>query len=466
MALTKARNRMIEGASANVKDFGATGDGVTDDTAAIQVALDAGFGTVHFPNGIYSISSITIPKYVIVQGAGIHLTEIRTVSGSVSFGTYTTGGYSAIRDMYIHGTSSTGTLVNATDLDDGGHGPYYCHLENVMLEGGLITLGIDNAAGFTVTRSQVGNQGASIYAIKVSATSYVNGFSITDTHIIGKSDIDIGSSGFGLNMKGVVTDCSHNPALKLTNITGGSITGCYFEGSLDCVTNLDIEASVTSLVISGNVSLLGTATDHIKCDGDAVVVTGNSFHPYAAAHDFITLEANSSNCIIGSNATGGGGFWFPEVLDQGTRNQIFPQNFKWDEDLTDSIYSEAGSAVLKQTNLPIDFAQNGGGMRITASGTNAGVAGNKSLVLRMGTSDITVQAANNNQDDWRLTAEIYLSSETTQRISWTMIRGTSIEQGYDTWSEDTTTPLNLYLRCTLADAADTLTLRTWLVEKF
>lgn len=36
----------------NVKDFGAIGDGITDDTAAIQKAIDAG-GIVRFPAGIY-----------------------------------------------------------------------------------------------------------------------------------------------------------------------------------------------------------------------------------------------------------------------------------------------------------------------------------------------------------------------------------------------------------------------------
>jgi len=60
MALTKAHNRMIEGAAVNVKDFGAVGDGVTDDTAAIQAAIDAGTSIV-FPSGSYVItSSITI----------------------------------------------------------------------------------------------------------------------------------------------------------------------------------------------------------------------------------------------------------------------------------------------------------------------------------------------------------------------------------------------------------------------
>ena len=56
------------------QDFGAVGDGITDDTAAIQAALDAASsgGVVLFPRGIYLVSAgLTCPySGVILQGVG------------------------------------------------------------------------------------------------------------------------------------------------------------------------------------------------------------------------------------------------------------------------------------------------------------------------------------------------------------------------------------------------------------
>jgi len=58
MALTKVTYSMILGAPKNVKDFGATGDGTTDDTAAIRLALIGG-GAIYFPAGTYLVKDAT-----------------------------------------------------------------------------------------------------------------------------------------------------------------------------------------------------------------------------------------------------------------------------------------------------------------------------------------------------------------------------------------------------------------------
>jgi hypothetical protein len=58
MALTKASFSMITGTPVNIKDFGAIGDGVADDTAAIQTAAAAvtSYTELYFPPGDYLVS--------------------------------------------------------------------------------------------------------------------------------------------------------------------------------------------------------------------------------------------------------------------------------------------------------------------------------------------------------------------------------------------------------------------------
>jgi len=68
MSLTKVTYSMINGAPANVLDFGAVGDGTTDDTTAIQAALNSGSKYIVFPSGTYKLtSSITIPQNIAVE---------------------------------------------------------------------------------------------------------------------------------------------------------------------------------------------------------------------------------------------------------------------------------------------------------------------------------------------------------------------------------------------------------------
>ena len=70
MALTKANNRMIDGAEINVLDYGAIGDGVADDTAAIQAALNASkTSKVVFPVGKYKVTDTLVVTYDTGSGA-------------------------------------------------------------------------------------------------------------------------------------------------------------------------------------------------------------------------------------------------------------------------------------------------------------------------------------------------------------------------------------------------------------
>lgn len=66
---TTVQNKLRE--SVSVKDFGAVGDGVTDDTAAIQAAVTANAGrTVFVPAGTYIVSVLSIPHSMGIEGEG------------------------------------------------------------------------------------------------------------------------------------------------------------------------------------------------------------------------------------------------------------------------------------------------------------------------------------------------------------------------------------------------------------
>jgi hypothetical protein len=78
---------MIDGAPINVLDFGATGDGTTDDTVAIQAAwayaISVGGARIHVPAGTYLVTSainITGADNVIFEGDGVDNTILTSNS--------------------------------------------------------------------------------------------------------------------------------------------------------------------------------------------------------------------------------------------------------------------------------------------------------------------------------------------------------------------------------------------------
>lgn len=71
MALTKITHSMIDGSIASVTDFGADPSGVSDSTAAIQLAINSGVDAVFFRAGSYKISGpITCVSNQRLYGSG------------------------------------------------------------------------------------------------------------------------------------------------------------------------------------------------------------------------------------------------------------------------------------------------------------------------------------------------------------------------------------------------------------
>lgn len=141
----------------DVRDFGATGDGTTNDTVAIQAAIDAAFaglgGTVVFPPGNYRCVGLVLKSGVVLQGQqrfrhssmtkyGVRLTQfgagivIDTPTGSacdgaeinglqiIGLGNGTAGvgirfrdaNFCAVKNVTLHGFQDEGVLVDSTSI--------------------------------------------------------------------------------------------------------------------------------------------------------------------------------------------------------------------------------------------------------------------------------------------------------------------------------------------------------------
>lgn len=104
----------------SVKDFGATGDGATDDTAAIQLALDTG-GLVYIPAGDYKISATLdiSAAGATVRGDGVNITNLMcaaafTGSDAVNMPAPTN---CVFEDLTIDGGDN---VANGLHINDGG----------------------------------------------------------------------------------------------------------------------------------------------------------------------------------------------------------------------------------------------------------------------------------------------------------------------------------------------------------
>jgi hypothetical protein len=122
MSLTKVTYSMISGATANVLDFGATGDGVTDDALKIIEALDSlpNGGTLFFPKGTYIIGrAIPFRAGVHYLGESAESTILKASASSfdniLGLGYSTAGEEAAQRDVIVENLTFDGNKNNRTE---------------------------------------------------------------------------------------------------------------------------------------------------------------------------------------------------------------------------------------------------------------------------------------------------------------------------------------------------------------
>lgn len=78
----------------NVREYGAKGNGSSDDTYAIQKAIntahDDGGGIIFFPAGTYLVSGIELKDNILLQGAGKNISILKLIDNSNQHTVYTT----------------------------------------------------------------------------------------------------------------------------------------------------------------------------------------------------------------------------------------------------------------------------------------------------------------------------------------------------------------------------------------
>jgi len=140
VALTLAMHNLVpvcsaEGQSKSVRDFGASGDGQADDTAAIQKAVDSGEGAIVFAKGSYRLSrSVTIDldkagftaliadgtAKIVMAGSGPAFHFVGTHEGSADPATIKPNVWEKQRMPLVRGLEITGAHPEADGIEATG----------------------------------------------------------------------------------------------------------------------------------------------------------------------------------------------------------------------------------------------------------------------------------------------------------------------------------------------------------
>lgn len=312
MSLTKVSYSMITGAPVNVLDYGAVGNGTTDDTTALQAAINSGAKCVFLPAGTYLVSAqITLVTGQTLQGQGAGVTTvIAKAATNFQYVTYNSGGsgikvtgitFDANQANRIGVLTTTAIPMLLTGVTD-------CEISECTFQNALGTVSVPGfgfALGGTSTRCTVTNCRA---LNNGTASKPADGFycSASDSLISNCIAYNCTDTAFALEscsnsgIVGCVSDgCSCGGAI--TNAINTDTYGNYING----LTVSNWNATVTGGIQIGNPLSTSTGVQYDTLV-NAVVIRANTSGGYGVG-PAINVRATGtpkptrvtvSNCIV------------------------------------------------------------------------------------------------------------------------------------------------------------------------
>jgi len=279
----------------NVFDYGATGDGTTDDSSAIQSTIDAavtgGGGTILFPDGTYIIDAaisktITNGATLLFKGSGHSSTILKAGSSlntvMITLTSTTTaiagGGFVDLKFATDAGSSCTKYIYIDASSKVWRHPEFYCDMDG----GDVIGIGLEVTGAVYLAR---------MHECKVS------GF--TDTAVkVGQA-----SHGFVLdNVEAGATAGASNYFIEIAS-KGCKLINNWFEngGASTAAGHISITSTANVTYIAHNhIVGAGVNTDAVlKIAGARTTVTSNVFKD--SEGPYISLEATSVTSLINNN---------------------------------------------------------------------------------------------------------------------------------------------------------------------
>lgn len=292
---TNNRLRVHDGATAggfpvgdyaNVLDFGAKGDGVTDDTTAIQSALDSSYSVIYFPAGTYKLNQITLDvstTTLIAEQGGVIL------DFSLSSDT---------NCILFTSTTSSPYLQN-------GNGIYNFEIKGNGQANSQTALVIDNLASIGAV-SHINIEKCNIHEFLVGIYYGDNAYLIrhysTDLWHCGTCLLSDGTkSDYGENW--LYIGCAFYNSSKIVNVKGNGhdlfFTGCSFDYSTYIFYNIDTASVFLNNCHIEYSHIVENSFCDVKGDEGALIITDSTILGGGASTGTDLLgNVNSATCRI------------------------------------------------------------------------------------------------------------------------------------------------------------------------